>query len=312
MNDLINAKISTFYHQAKLEHGTEVANFTTKLVTDSLKSLNSVNGYLNFVKGEVDFGIEKIPNGLQVSVKTGKSAASEHQFFYVNSFTTAEDGKFAVHLDKIQVPAGARSTGINKQLFKDTLELYKAEGVDRITLEANVDVGGYAWFRYGFVPINNKQIDGIATWIRAVAPFVVSALRYDSKDLAKYIDENTKNKTKGTNNLVNLIAGGDTPQSRLVVEKLFNQCADEFVITFDEPEKLKNIAKNIALMNFKEYKIAGNMYSISYKALLSIQALSVQGHKPIPMLRGVHLNWSGVLDMKDLDDTYAYLNMKKS
>ena len=63
-------------------------------------------------------------------------------------------------------------------------------------------------------------------------------------------------------------------------------------------------------MNFSDFNIGGVVFSISYKALLSIQALNVDGEKPIPMINDVYLDWSGELDMHDLDDTHAYLNIK--
>ena len=309
-NNLVNTKMAHFYESTKVQHGTEVANFITKMFSDAMRHLNDENGYLSFVQGEVDMHIEKIDKGLRVSMKTGGSVDREHQFFMVKSFRD-EGGKFIVNHDKIQVPAGAQKTGINKKIFKDVLELYKAEGVDKITLEANVDVGGYAWFRYGFVPQDAEQLDSIAVWIEAVAPLVVSATKYDSKDLAQFIENNSYTKSKGINNLVNLIKTGYTPQTEKVINGLFQKCADELRETFDDKSKFKGLAKNIAVMNFKEYKIAGNVYSISYKALLSIQSLTANGTKVIPMVSGVYLHWLGELDMKDLDNTHAYLNMKK-
>lgn len=306
---VINSKIAHFYEQTKIQHGVEVANFVTKMFSDSLKHLNDTNGYLSFVKGEVDMDIEKIENGLRLSIKTGRSVSSEHQFYMVKSLKD-DGGKFVVNHDKIQIPAGAQNTGINKKMFRDDLELYKAEGVQKITLMANVDVGGYAWFRYGFVPTDMKQLESISDWIVAISNPFIRALKYDSKEIAQFIEDKSYTKSKGVMNFANLVRQGDTPQSRIVINSLFKQCADELKTTFNDKSKFKDLAKNIAVMNFKDYKISGNIYSISYKALLSIQSLNVNGVKSIPLTH-TYLHWLGELDMNDLDDTHAYLDMKK-
>lgn len=313
VSEVINSKVAVFYNQTKLEFGHEIANFTTKLFTNALKHLNDANGYLNFTKGDVDMSVVKTEdNAMKVSMKVGKTAPPEHQFFMVKTFRTNEEGLRVAEHEKIQVPLGAQATGINKKIFKDSLELYKAEDIDKITLEANVDVGGYAWFRYGFVPTDNSQIEQIAHWIEQVSDLVVRALRYDAQNIAKFIDEKSNNKTKGINNLVNLLSKGHSLQSETVVKKLFAECAHEFRAKYTTKASYKELTKNIGISNFKDYKISGNVYSISYKALLSIQSLNVGGTKPIPMVGNVYLNWHGELDMKDLDNTHAYLNMQKS
>jgi hypothetical protein len=312
VNDVINSKMAVFYNQTKLEFGPEIANFSTKLFSNALKHLNDANGYLNFIKGEVDMTAVKTEDGgLRVSMKTGKSASSEHQFFMVKTFRTDSEGLRVADHEKIQIPLGAQSTGINKKIFKDALELYKAEDIDKITLQANVDVGGYAWFRYGFVPKDNNEIEKIANWMEQVGGLIFKALKYDAAHIAKFIDDKSTNKTKGINNLVNLLGKGQTVQADIVIKQLLKECAAEFKSKYTDKSSYKELGRNIAMANFKDHRISGNVYTISYKALLSIQSLNVNGVKPIPMVSGVYLDWAGELDMKNLDDTNAYVNMKK-
>lgn len=312
VSNIINSKIDTFYDKTKSDFGHEVANFSAKLCSSAIKYLNEASGYLNFTQGDVDMTVVKTEDGgIRLSMKVGKTAPSEHQFFMVKTFRTDESGMKIADHEKIQIPLGAQSTGINKKIFRDSLELYKSEEIDKITLRANVDVGGYAWFRYGFVPVDNKQIEQIAHWIEQVGDLIVKALKYDSIHIAKFIDEKSSNKTKGISNLVQLLGAGSSYQAENVVRKLLTECANEFRTKYTTKASYKELGKNIAIANFKDYKISGNVYSISYKALLSIQSLNVDGTKPIPMVRGVYLDWLGELDMKDLDNTNAYLNMKK-
>jgi len=45
-----------------------------------------------------------------------------------------------------------QGAGVGKKLFDASLDLYDHMGMKAINVHANIDVGGYAWARYGFVP----------------------------------------------------------------------------------------------------------------------------------------------------------------
>jgi hypothetical protein len=42
--------------------------------------------------------------------------------------------------------------GVGKKMLADAMTEYRRMGVSRVRLHANIDVGGYAWARYGFKP----------------------------------------------------------------------------------------------------------------------------------------------------------------
>lgn len=44
--------------------------------------------------------------------------------------------------------------GKGKQILKSQMDFYREIGVRKVFLFANVDIGGYAWARYGFLPVN--------------------------------------------------------------------------------------------------------------------------------------------------------------
>lgn len=43
-------------------------------------------------------------------------------------------------------------TNIGKTMLKANVEMYKKLGLDKVAVHANIDVGGYAWAKYGYVP----------------------------------------------------------------------------------------------------------------------------------------------------------------
>lgn len=45
---------------------------------------------------------------------------------------------------------GYRGNGVSEVLMEESMNLWKKLGVGKVTLNANIDVGGYAWARYGF------------------------------------------------------------------------------------------------------------------------------------------------------------------
>jgi GNAT superfamily N-acetyltransferase len=45
-----------------------------------------------------------------------------------------------------------RGSGVGKKLLAANVALYQKLGFDKVTVSANIDVGGYAWARYGYVP----------------------------------------------------------------------------------------------------------------------------------------------------------------
>jgi hypothetical protein len=52
--------------------------------------------------------------------------------------------------------AGKTGEGSAKALFRNSMKLYDRIGVKKITVTANIDVGGYAWGRFGFEPTPNE------------------------------------------------------------------------------------------------------------------------------------------------------------
>jgi hypothetical protein len=61
------------------------------------------------------------------------------------------DGQTAYH-DSLRVDDKARGGGFVKQMTANQIDLYLKMGIERVELYANIDVGGYAWAKYGWLP----------------------------------------------------------------------------------------------------------------------------------------------------------------
>jgi len=75
------------------------------------------------------------------------------------SFTRGADGTVEVDHNRFQIDTRLQKAGLGKKVMRNSYELYKELGVSTIRLDANIDVGGYAWARYGAAPTPETWID---------------------------------------------------------------------------------------------------------------------------------------------------------
>lgn len=72
------------------------------------------------------------------------------RFILTRSFTDRGENGIEVHHDLFQLPKSAQGKGTSKRVLGMFYEEYKRMGVTEISVDANIDVGGYTWARYGF------------------------------------------------------------------------------------------------------------------------------------------------------------------
>lgn len=60
------------------------------------------------------------------------------------------------HFDYFRVSSGKQGEGVMKPIIASAVERAQKMGFKKIDLLANIDVGGYAWARYGFVPTEDE------------------------------------------------------------------------------------------------------------------------------------------------------------
>ena len=306
VSDNVNTKITAVFNKVREEIGIEAANFTAKIAADIFTRLNETNGYLQAFKDTIQLDFMTEDNQYRFKVVVAEGMGDSPERFCVDQVFTL-DGSQA-YMEEIQMPTSLQGKGLNKGIFKDNIDIFKAKGIETVELTANVDVGGYAWFRYGFVPVDLAQLAGITDWITNMGPVVVKALVYDRDDVIEFIEIHSSNNT-GVKNLCDAMRIDDDRTSKIVIQFMAD-CGRIFKSTFNSIGTFKSLGKAVAIDEF-DTVIDGVNYTMSYKAVLSLQALSdSSGQRIMPLLPKSHLNWKATLDMNDLEDTYAYLNIK--
>ena len=75
-----------------------------------------------------------------------------NDFVAERTFERTSSGSLSVKHDIFEVHENSQGKGIAKEFLKNCMEIYKHLGVKSIKLGANIDVGGYAWAKYGWSP----------------------------------------------------------------------------------------------------------------------------------------------------------------
>lgn len=70
------------------------------------------------------------------------------------------DGTKVVEHELFDLDKELQGHGVSRKVFKALYEQYRVTGVERIELYANIDIGGYAWARYGFCTTNRNETIG--------------------------------------------------------------------------------------------------------------------------------------------------------
>lgn len=69
---------------------------------------------------------------------------------YIERNLRSVDGKREVYHAFFKAPKELQGNGLSKRVINIYYEQYKKAGIDKIKVTANIDVGGYAWAKYGF------------------------------------------------------------------------------------------------------------------------------------------------------------------
>lgn len=85
----------------------------------------------------------------------GELRSPEGQRIGAISRSFSPEGKSAYH-GYLKVDPNVRGTGMVPTMLKNQIDLYRKLGIERVKLTANIDVGGYAWARYGFAPAEQE------------------------------------------------------------------------------------------------------------------------------------------------------------
>jgi len=63
----------------------------------------------------------------------------------------------------LSLPKNKQGSGLTKRMFEKLYKQYEKGGITRIDVTANIEVGGYAWARYGFSATDKNEVLKIIT-----------------------------------------------------------------------------------------------------------------------------------------------------
>ncbi len=119
------------------------------------------NNFINGVKNSIPEELEL--EDLYVTIPTREEKKRTYNFDFIfrgknkelirltRGFDFKEGEKIVKH-SFFKLSPDLRNKGLAKKVLNDWLDLYEEIGIQKIDINANIDVGGYAWARYGFTP----------------------------------------------------------------------------------------------------------------------------------------------------------------
>lgn len=105
----------------------------------------------------------------QISRNTVQMKIYSNKLTLIRNFEFSE-GKRKVDHYYFSLDDSAQGKGYSKQIFRELFRQYENADVDIINVEANIDVGGYAWARYGFRAYK-KHIGSVINKARDIVRF---------------------------------------------------------------------------------------------------------------------------------------------
>ncbi|MGI4737218.1 MAG: hypothetical protein ACRYG7_18785 [Janthinobacterium lividum] len=99
------------------------------------------------------------------------------------------DSKRRVAHEEMIIPKGFQDQGLSRDFMLPYYQQYKNSNVDKVTVFASLEAGGYAWAKYGFVAVNHKEVFDVLSggYKRGVPPLLIKELR---RGAVAFYDEN--------------------------------------------------------------------------------------------------------------------------
>lgn len=73
-------------------------------------------------------------------------------FWARREFWRDKNGDLRVEHEHFEVKSAKQGKGLAKKMLRQQFNVYQNMGVKKVSMYANIDVGSYAWAKYGFVP----------------------------------------------------------------------------------------------------------------------------------------------------------------
>lgn len=97
-----------------------------------------------------------LADSMELVIRAGRtfdcigSVGGKQSFLYRRTICVDEQGRLYIHHNDFEIWAEYQGNGYARKLLQNQINFYDAIGADYITMAANIDVGAYAWARYGF------------------------------------------------------------------------------------------------------------------------------------------------------------------
>jgi hypothetical protein len=119
-----------------------------ELVSDFEKTIKNIPQLNSFSAKDIKFGIKENGNfsmSLYAKFEGAADGLSMERDFYINN-----DGKKEVYHSYFKLNRKIQGGSLMKKLFSESYKQYEKCGIESIKVNANIDVGGYAWAKTGF------------------------------------------------------------------------------------------------------------------------------------------------------------------
>lgn len=113
-------------------------------------------------KGLIGNGVAKVDvviHGEGAFTFKGFDSSGVKSFDCSRLFSYEDKEKLFIHHALFRIDPQYQNANIAKRVMLSSVGLYDNIGVNRIAMQANIDVGGYAWARYGFSPTSDSWND---------------------------------------------------------------------------------------------------------------------------------------------------------
>jgi ribosomal protein S18 acetylase RimI-like enzyme len=118
--------------------------------------------FLGFKRGMIDItqphGIKLEQFELAIYNRAGFRLSMKGTGFNITRTFSERTGGIEVHHDYFSLAKNYQGQGISKDVFRLLYEQYRRMGVRYISVDANIDVGGYTWARYGFMATRKSEV----------------------------------------------------------------------------------------------------------------------------------------------------------
>lgn len=136
--------------------------------------------------GGAKFSITAESSGSNASIRYRGDDGTE----ITRNFKRLDDGSVDVYHAYFR--AGRRGEGAGKQFFRTSMGEYIAAGVSQVRVTANIDVGGYAWARFGYLPADQGAWDGLRRFLRTRLDVLQDVTPEQKKAVTRILDKDDR------------------------------------------------------------------------------------------------------------------------